>query len=111
MNVPIIIDDIRVRGIGKSFDNLGPSVYSEASTLTFQSVDRASTKDGKCSEEASVYFEDAGRIDVPVFLLERLIAGDLVDGPAIILGESRILWKTLSSNSLWSSLTDNSIFC
>ncbi|KAL8283634.1 hypothetical protein RQP46_005429 [Phenoliferia psychrophenolica] len=85
MNVDIIIDDVRVRGVGKSFDSLGPSVFTEAKGLTFKTVDVAPAVDAKCSATTSVYYESIGRTDAPVFLLERLDAGDLIKGPAMII--------------------------
>ncbi|GAA6004515.1 hypothetical protein JCM10207_000913 [Rhodosporidiobolus poonsookiae] len=87
MDAPIIVDDVRVRGVGKSFDSLGPSVFSEAKELDFKAVSRekGDGEDAKCEEVASTYFEEGGRVDVPVYLLERLEAGDLVEGPALIL--------------------------
>ena len=80
MTNEMTIDDVRVRGIGRSFDTLGPSVFSEAASLSFVAVSR-SPATGACSETTSVYFELGGRREVPVFLLERLRAGDRVDGP------------------------------
>lgn len=76
----------RVRGIGKSFDTLGPSVFTEANSLSFVPVNRAPSVDGKTSETTSVYFENGGRTETPVYLLERLSAGDLVEGPGKFSG-------------------------
>ncbi|GAA5968138.1 hypothetical protein JCM11641_003745 [Rhodosporidiobolus odoratus] len=90
MDSTIIIDDVRVRGVGKSFDNLGKSVFAEAKELEFEPLERQ-VKDceeeskGKCAEMASTYFEEGGRVEVPVYLLERLEAGDLAEGPCLIL--------------------------
>jgi 5-oxoprolinase (ATP-hydrolysing) len=90
-NVDIIIDDVRVRGVGKSFDSLGDSVFTEVKRLNFKAAGRepsAHTEDGtqqsKCAEKASVYYEEKGRVEVPVFLLERLEAGDLIEGPGAL---------------------------
>ncbi|GAA5830228.1 hypothetical protein JCM11251_001276 [Rhodosporidiobolus azoricus] len=82
MSAPIIVDDVRVRGVGKSFDSLGKSVFEEVKELDFKPVRRDG---GKCEEKASVYFEETGRVDAPVYLLEKIEAGDLVQGPALIL--------------------------
>lgn len=88
MSAPIIVDDVRVRGVGKSFDSLGPSVWTEVRELEgrsgggFKAISReVGAEGGKCEEEASTYFEEGGRRDVPVYMLERLEAGDLVEGP------------------------------
>lgn len=80
MNVPVTVDDVRVRGVGKSFESLGRSVFEEAASLSFSPLPRT-PDDKKCAETASVYFEEGGRRDVPVYLLEKLDAGDLVEGP------------------------------
>lgn len=87
MTVPITIDDVRVRGVGKSFSSLGPSVFDEIASLQFVPVERVPTgeSESKCTEVTSTYFEEGGRTDVPVFLLERLHAGDTLKGPAMIL--------------------------
>jgi 5-oxoprolinase (ATP-hydrolysing) len=87
MNAPIIVDDVRVRGVGKSFDSLGKSVWAEVAELEgqgegeFREVSREVEKGGKCEETASTYFEEGGRRDVPVYVLEKLEAGDVVKGP------------------------------
>lgn len=93
-NVDIIVDDVRVRGVGKSFDSLGDSVFTEVKKLDFKAAEREPSTEGKegaqqskCAEMVSVYYEEKGRVEVPVFLLERLEAGDLIEGP----GESSAL--------------------
>ncbi|KAI5481244.1 5-oxoprolinase [Pseudohyphozyma bogoriensis] len=70
MSVPIIVDDVRIRGVGKSFDSLGDSVFTEAGKTEFKNVTREVEKEGKCGEKASVYFEGKGRVEVPVYELE-----------------------------------------
>ncbi|SCV69133.1 BQ2448_2153 [Microbotryum intermedium] len=93
MNAEITIDDVRVRGVGKSFDSLGPSVWDELKSLEFKQIGAGkkeagateSSSDNKRDETASVYFESQGRVDVPVFSLDQLDKGDLVQGPAMII--------------------------
>lgn len=77
------MDDIRVRGIGKSFSSLGPSVFEQAEKLNFKPVDKSKT------EQTSVYFEETGRVDAPVFQIEQLNEGDLVEGPALIIDDTQ----------------------
>lgn len=92
--VEIVVDDVRVRGVGKSFDSLGDSVFTEVKKLSFKPADRQPSEgkaESKCAELASVYYESAGRVEVPVFLLERLEAGDVVEGPAMILDGTQTL--------------------
>lgn len=82
-NKSIIVDDIRVRGIGKSFSSLGPSVFEQAEKLDFKPVD------GSKAERSSVYFEETGRVDTPVYQIEQLKEGDLVEGPALIIDNTQ----------------------
>ncbi|KAL5638868.1 hypothetical protein ACGC1H_003282 [Rhizoctonia solani] len=104
----IIIDDIKVRGIGKTFDTLGPSVFEEMKTLKTNSVNVQETKD----RSHSVYFEGPGRIDTPVFLLEKLNVGDVVLGPAMIIDKTQTIVldphskTTVTRNHLLISLED-----
>lgn len=87
MSVDITVDDVRVRGVGKSFDSLGKSVFTEAKELKFSAVPRevGKTEGSKCKETASVYFEKEGRVDCSVYLLGDLEAGDLIQGPGMSL--------------------------
>ncbi|KAJ8586022.1 hypothetical protein M405DRAFT_875156 [Rhizopogon salebrosus TDB-379] len=83
----IIVDDVKVRGIGKTFDNLGESVYSEIDRLQKKPVahDRADST-------YSVYFDKVGRVgDTPVFLLDNLAVGDEVTGPAMIIDNTQTI--------------------
>ncbi len=75
------VDDVRVRGIGKSYDQLGESVWKEVDAVEFRKVD-GGKKEAKAQ---SVYFDKVGRVDVPVYLLEKLEQGEVVDGPAILV--------------------------
>ncbi|KAM0792434.1 hypothetical protein ACM66B_005111 [Microbotryomycetes sp. NB124-2] len=90
LKVPIIVDDVRVRGLGKSFDNLGPSVFDELEQLSFKLVDESSPQ-SQTRETTSVYFEDTGRVDVDVHLLEDLRAGDELKGPCLVLDGTQTL--------------------
>ncbi|KAJ1303897.1 hypothetical protein OPQ81_008309 [Rhizoctonia solani] len=104
----IIIDDIKVRGIGKTFDSLGPSVFEEMKTLKTNPVDVQATQD----RTHNVYFEGPGRIETPVFLLEKLKVGDVVSGPAMIIDNTQTIVldphskTTVTRNHLFISLED-----
>ncbi len=39
----------------------------------------------------SVYFEGPGRIDTPVYLLDRLDIGDRIRGPAMVLDSTQTI--------------------
>ncbi|BGO95041.1 hypothetical protein NBRC10512_006494 [Rhodotorula toruloides] len=78
----VMVDDVRVRGIGRTFDSLGESVHAEVRKTTFSpaGVDAKAEK-----SRTSMYFEQTGRVDVPVYLLDNLATGDLVEGPSAIV--------------------------
>ncbi|BGP43055.1 hypothetical protein JCM10449v2_007070 [Rhodotorula kratochvilovae] len=84
----IMVDDVRVRGIGKTFDSLGESVLSEADATAFSAAGVAAKAE---KETASMYFEQTGRVDVPVFKLGNLEKGDLVQGPGAIVDGTQTL--------------------
>ena len=84
---PIVVDDLKVRGLGKTFDSLGDTVYEELKTLNRKEVSRE-----KMSSTYSVYFEDIGRVDdTPVFELPSLETGDVVQGPAMIIDDTQTI--------------------
>lgn len=78
---------LQVRGIGKTFDSLGESVYSEVERLAINPVQHS-----QAASTSSVYFDKVGRVpDTPVFLLEQLKVGDEVTGPAMIIDDTQTI--------------------
>ncbi|KAI7876996.1 hypothetical protein K492DRAFT_210021 [Lichtheimia hyalospora FSU 10163] len=79
----IIVDDIRVRGIGHTLGGdkaLTPK--HELDTLSIKDADPVALRD----TVTSVYFESTGRDNnVPVYRLQNLPPGTRVTGPAIII--------------------------
>ncbi|KII90420.1 hypothetical protein PLICRDRAFT_106429 [Plicaturopsis crispa FD-325 SS-3] len=83
----IIVDDVKVRGIGKTFDTLGQSIYSEIDGLATRAVNSA-----QINSRHSVYFDKVGRVDdTPVYLLEGLTVGDVLEGPAMIIDDTQTI--------------------
>ncbi|GBE85649.1 Uncharacterized protein SCP_0801690 [Sparassis crispa] len=83
----IVVDDVKVRGIGKTFDSLGESVYSEVARLQRRTVGRS-----KADSTYSVYFDEVGRVpDTPVYLLPTLAVGDAIEGPAMIIDNTQTI--------------------
>ncbi|KAJ3558242.1 hypothetical protein NM688_g1038 [Phlebia brevispora] len=83
----IIVDDVKVRGIGKTFDSLGESVFSELEKLQTRPVDRS-----KADTTYSVYFDRVGRVkDTPVFQFKSLHVGDKLEGPAMIIDNTQTI--------------------
>ncbi|KAJ7353580.1 5-oxoprolinase [Mycena albidolilacea] len=98
----IIVDDIKVRGIGKTFDDLGPSVYAEVSKLETHPVDVETKADR--TRKFSVYFDRVGRVDdTPVFLLDNLKVGDVVVGPAMIIDNTQTIVLVPGAKSVLTS--------
>jgi 5-oxoprolinase (ATP-hydrolysing) len=77
----LVVDDIRVRGIGKSMHQSRPSdVYQEYDTLPRKRLDQA-----EAERVTSVYWGSAGRVETPVFNLPSLPKGTEIVGPALIV--------------------------
>ncbi|KAI0036356.1 5-oxoprolinase [Vararia minispora EC-137] len=82
---PVVVDDVKVRGIGRTFDSLGPSVFEELRTLTRRTARNPSTTH-------ATYFDRVGRVsDTPVFELDKLAVGDEVVGPAMIIDNTQTI--------------------
>lgn len=83
----IVVDDIKVRGLGKTFDSLGESVFQEIKHLEQRSVSKS-----KADTTYSVYFDGVGRVeDTPVYLLDKLQMGEVVEGPAMIIDNTQTI--------------------
>lgn len=90
---------VQVRGIGKTFDSLGESVYSEVERLERRPVERS-----QAVSTNSVYFDQVGRIpDTPVFLLEQLRVRDEVTGPAMIIDDTQTIVVVPGAKAVLSS--------
>ncbi|KAF9346736.1 hypothetical protein BGX34_003643, partial [Mortierella sp. NVP85] len=95
----IIVDDIRIRGIGKSAQSTPVSVQEEVKTLNPVPVDPS-----KAVGLTSIYFEDGRNDQTPIYLLEKLPVGSKVSGPAIIMdANSAILIQPFSTGLVTSS--------
>lgn len=91
----IIVDDVRARGIGKTFQGLEKSVDQQLREITPKDL-----KDGeKRFDERSVFFE-GGRQNTSVYKLEDLNVGDRVKGPAIIADGTQTIVVTPGASAL-----------
>ena len=92
----ILVDDLRVRGIGKSFNEMNPTVDQQLREIrpSARPID-----DSKRFGTRKVYFEE-GRLDTPVFKLRDIQAGDLIYGPAILADETQTIIVTPNSSAL-----------
>ncbi|OLL25443.1 hypothetical protein NEOLI_003786 [Neolecta irregularis DAH-3] len=89
----IIIDDIRVRGIGMAARITEESIDKQLKRNTFVNVDSA-----KAHTVSKVYFE-GGRLDTPVYELEALSTRDEVAGPALIIDDNLTIIITPNANA------------
>jgi 5-oxoprolinase (ATP-hydrolysing) len=92
----IIVDDVRVRGIGKSSEGLGKTVDQQLREIKPKDVKSGDAKEYKRME---VYFE-GGRRDTPIYRLENLEVGDQVKGPAILADGTQTIVVTPSATAL-----------
>ena len=93
-NRDIIIDDIRVRGIGKSFEGLEKTVDDQLKEIKPKGL--GESKRHKVSE---AYFE-GGRQKTPIYKLEDLEVGDRIKGPAIIADGTQTIVVTPGASAL-----------
>ena len=91
----IIVDDVRVRGIGKSFEALDKTVDQQLREIKPKAV-KSGDKEYKRSK---VYFE-GGRQDTPIYKLEDLDIGDKIGGPAILADGTQTIVVTPGSTAL-----------
>lgn len=90
----IIIDDVRARGIGKSFEGLEKTVDQQ-----MKEINPKDLGEGKRYGMSKVYFE-GGRQDTPIYKLEDLDVGDRIQGPAILADGTQTLVVTPGATAL-----------
>jgi len=91
----VIVDDVRVRGIGKSFEGLDKTVDQQLKEIEVKEV-----KSGdKVYKRSKVYFE-GGRQDTPIYKLEDLEVGDKIKGPAVLADGTQTIVVTPGANAL-----------
>ncbi|KAL4889122.1 Hydantoinase B/oxoprolinase-domain-containing protein [Aspergillus ambiguus] len=89
----IIVDDVRVRGVGKTFHGLEKTVDDQ--------LKEAKPKDVANKEclKRQVYF-DGGRLETPVYKLDDLAVNDRIKGPAIIVDDTQTILVTPEATAL-----------
>lgn len=90
----LIVDDVRVRGIGKSFRHKDQTVDQQ-----LLSIKRQDVSEDKKHGSQSVYF-DGGRRDTPVYKLENLSIGDVVSGPTMLADGTQTIVVPPKSSAL-----------
>ncbi|KAI9603852.1 hypothetical protein H4Q26_003456 [Puccinia striiformis f. sp. tritici PST-130] len=88
----VVCDDIRVRGIGKSTDKVGESVASQLDKIEFKLFQEGGHKEDQVNGHfESVFFEDLGRVDTPIYDLDQFKVGDYLIGPAILIDHTQTI--------------------
>ncbi|KAI0144027.1 Hydantoinase B/oxoprolinase-domain-containing protein [Hypoxylon sp. NC0597] len=90
----IIVDDVRVRGIGKSFRYQEKTVDQQ-----LKEVKRQAVGDKKAYGKSQVYFE-GGRLETPIYKLEDLSVGDEINGPAVLADGTQTIVVTPKAKAL-----------
>ncbi|KAJ1971158.1 hypothetical protein H4R35_005432 [Dimargaris xerosporica] len=81
----ILVDDIRVRGIGRNLKSVRDATpFHELQTLTPHTLNPESAPT-KVDSWASVYFAGGRNPRTPVWLLSHLAPGDQIAGPAVVI--------------------------
>ena len=93
-NRDIIVDDVRVRGIGKSFEGLEKTVDQQLKEIKPKDLD-----DEKRYAVSDVYFE-GGRQKTTIYKLEDLDVGDRIHGPAIVADGTQTIVITPGATAL-----------
>jgi len=90
----VIVDDVRVRGIGKSFQYEQKSVDDQLKTL-----ERRPVEVEESHSAAQVYF-GGGRLETPIYKLGDLVVGAEVHGPAMLADGTQTIVVTPGSTAL-----------
>lgn len=90
----IIVDDVRVRGIGKSFSYQEKTVDQQ-----LQQVKRQAIGGQKAFSQSQVYFE-GGRLETPIYKLKDLAVGDEIHGPAMLADGTQTIVVTPKAKAL-----------
>ena len=90
----IIVDDVRARGIGKSFEGLDKTVDMQLKEMKPKDLGHS-----KQYGTAEVYFE-GGRQETPIYKLEDLDIGDRVKGPAVLADATQTIVVTPGASAL-----------
>lgn len=90
----IIVDDVRARGIGKSFEGLGKTVDMQLKEIKPQDLGKE-----KRYGTSKVYFE-GGRQETPIYRLEDLDIGDQLRGPAVLADGTQTIVVTPGATAL-----------
>ncbi|KAF7560877.1 hypothetical protein G7046_g3252 [Stylonectria norvegica] len=90
----VIVDDVRIRGIGKSYRHHDETVDQQLKAISRQGVSEKKKHGGQ-----QVYFE-GGRKNTPIYKLEDLDVGDSIQGPAMLADGTQTIVVTPRATAL-----------
>ncbi|KAK2745478.1 hypothetical protein FQN55_006174 [Onygenales sp. PD_40] len=82
----ILVEDIRVRGVGKSL-----SIPEESPQAELKAINAVAIGIEKQDDYTSVYFTGVGQTTTPVFFLSNLTPGNKIQGPAMIIDKTQTI--------------------
>lgn len=82
----ILIEDIRVRGVGKATSSTPESPQKELKSTATVSIGGE-----KQDSSSNVYFSGTGSVTTPVFFLQNLSPGCFIQGPAMIIDKTQTI--------------------
>lgn len=82
----ILVEDIRVRGVGKSLSTAPEVPQAELSTINRIPIDKA-----KQDDTTEVFFGGTGKLVTPVFILGNLTPGNTIQGPAMVIDNTQTI--------------------
>ena len=80
----ILVDDVRVRSVGKSIDFRVSSPFQELKTLKLSYL-----AEDEAVSNRRVYFEKEGWVETYVYHLANLSKGQKIRGPAMVIDETQ----------------------
>ncbi|KAL4879118.1 Hydantoinase B/oxoprolinase-domain-containing protein [Aspergillus karnatakaensis] len=82
----VVLEDIRVRGIGQSAESTNESPFQELNNVKKDNVEAGSE-----DSVSRVYFSQIGWVESPVYRLEQLKPGCTIEGPAVIIDNTQTI--------------------
>jgi 5-oxoprolinase (ATP-hydrolysing) len=90
-NRAILVDELRIRAIGKGTSENESDPFKELSHMTSE------VEAVRAESHQSVYFDNLGFVSTPVHILSRLRPGTVVKGPAMIIDNTQTILVTPNS--------------
>ncbi|KAI0020597.1 Hydantoinase B/oxoprolinase-domain-containing protein [Xylariomycetidae sp. FL0641] len=94
----IVVDDVRVRGTSREYEQPASNVFRELEEIDCR-------PDPLPEKHSRTYFAEAGWLDTPIYQLSSLRRGDCVQGPGVLIDQTQTILVTPRSTA--TVLTDH----